>query len=429
MQVNLNYGKGVLPISLRDSWDVTVVRKPTMPVHHDPQAAVDEALSSPVGCDTLDVLSEGAGKVCVLVCDITRPVPNGTILPILIRKLIALGFEPRDITILVATGLHRPNEGKELAEVIGDSWVLNTVNVVNHFAQNDSDHVHVGTTKSGTDVNLDRRFIEASLKIVTGLVEPHFMAGYSGGRKVISPGIAHAETITTLHNAKFMSHHKTTNCVLEGNPLHEELLEIVAMIGDAYAVNTVIDEERNLSFVNFGEIVASHLQAVEMTRKFSEIHLPKKYSTIVTSGAGYPLDKTYYQTVKGMVGPLEILTNGGSLIIASECSEGLGSPEFIESQKDLIAKGENAFLASIKTKTNANVDEWQTQMQLKSTRRGDVQLYATGLRDEQKMLTGVNTIEAIEDAIDQSINKHSDPRVAIIPEGPYVIPFHDHNVP
>ncbi len=123
------------------------------------------------------------------------------------------------------------------------------------------------------------------------------------------------------------------------------------------------------------------------------------------------------------------MSTGGSLIIASECSEGLGSLEFIESQKDLIAKGENAFLASIKTKTNANVDEWQTQMQLKSTRRGDVQLYATGLCDEQKMLTGVNTIEAIEDAIDQSINKHSDPRVAIIPEGPYVIPFHGSNIP
>ncbi|MBE24033.1 MAG: hypothetical protein CMM33_01280 [Rhodospirillaceae bacterium] len=423
MQVNLNYGRGVLPLTLRDSWDVTIVRKPRMPVQADPPSAVDRALQNPIGCGTLDSLADRGGKVCVLVCDITRPVPNGTILPILIRELIASGFEPKDITVLIATGLHRPNEGEELAEVIGDAWVLNTVNVVNHFAHNDLEHVYVGTTKSGTSVRLDKRFVEADLKIVTGLVEPHFMAGYSGGRKVIAPGIAHADTITTLHNSTFMSHNKTTNCVLDGNPLHAEQLEIVSMIGDAYAVNTVIDEERNLSFVNFGEIVASHLQAVEMTRKFSEIMLPVKYSTIVTSGAGYPLDKTYYQTVKGMVGPLEILSTGGSLIVASECSEGLGSPDFVQSQKNLVAKGEDAFLDSIKTKRNASVDEWQTQMQLKSTSRGDVQLYATGLCDEQRKLTGVRTIESVENAIEESIKKHSDPKVAVVPEGPYVIPF------
>ena len=134
--------------------------------------------------------------------------------------------------------------------------------MVNHFAHKDLDHTYVGTTKSGTEVKLDKRFVNASLRIATGLVEPHFMAGYSGGRKVIAPGIAHADTITTLHNSKFMSHSKTSNCVLEGNLLHAEQLEIVEMIGGAYAINTVIDEDRNLSFVNAGEIVESHLEAV-----------------------------------------------------------------------------------------------------------------------------------------------------------------------
>ena len=425
MRVNLSYGKGHLPLNLSDDWEVTVVRKPKMKIHNDEEAAVEQALRNPVGCDLFTNKPDGPdSSVCILVCDITRPVPNGVILPVLVRKLIKSGFDPKDITILVATGLHRPNEGEELAEVIGNEWVLNSINVVNHFAQSDLDHIYVGTTRSGTEVKLDRRFVNASLRIVTGLVEPHFMAGYSGGRKVIAPGIAHADTITTLHNSKFMSHHKTSNCVLEGNLLHAEQLEIVEMIGGAYSLNTVIDEDRNLSFVNFGEIVESHLQAVSFMEKFAKINLPEKYSTVVTSSAGYPLDKTYYQTIKGMVGPLEILNDGGSLIVASECSEGLGSPEFVASQKSLIECGAKAFLASIRGKRNAAVDEWQTQMQLKSTENWQVLLYATGLAEEQRGLTGVHMIDSVERAIERSVVRSADRRVAIIPEGPYVIPFH-----
>ena len=424
MRVNLSYGKGHLPINLSDDWEVTVVRKPKMNIHNDPAAAVERALRTPVGCDKFVKPNGPDTSVCILVCDITRPVPNGVILPVLVRYLIEVGVDAKDITILVATGLHRPNEGEELAEVIGDEWVLNTVKVVNHFAHKDLDHTYVGTTKSGTEIKLDKRFVNASLRIATGLVEPHFMAGYSGGRKVIAPGIAHADTITTLHNSKFMSHSKTSNCVLEGNLLHAEQLEIVEMIGGAYAINTVIDEDRNLSFVNAGEIVESHLEAVSFMQKFAKITLPEKYSTVVTSSAGYPLDKTYYQTIKGMVGPLEILKEGGSLIVASECSEGLGSPEFIASQKSLKECGAESFLASIRRKNNAAVDEWQTQMQLKSMRHGEVLLYATGLAEEQRSLTGVHMIDSVEKAIERSVIRNSDPRVAIIPEGPYVIPVH-----
>ena len=159
------------------------------------------------------------------------------------------------------------------------------------------------------------------------------MAGYSGGRKVIAPGVAHAETITTLHNSTFMSNPLATNCVLEGNPLHEEQLEIVKMLGGALALNTVIDEQRRLSFVNFGEIIQSHLEAVGFTREFSEVSLPMRFNTVVTSAAGYPLDKTYYQTIKGIVGPLDIVEPGGDLIVASESSEGHGSGDIQEAQR------------------------------------------------------------------------------------------------
>ena len=203
--------------------------------------------------------------------------------------------------------------------------MLKTVKVENHFARNDADHVDLGRTPRGTPVKLDRRFVEADLKIATGLVEPHFMAGYSGGRKVIAPGVAHQDTITTFHSARFMSHPNADNCVLEGNPLHEEQLEIVRMLGQVLAVNTVIDEHRRLSFVNYGEIVAKPPAGGRLHPHATPgCTVPRRFTTVVTSAAGYPLDKTYYQTVKGMVGPVDILEPGGDLLVVSECSEGHG---------------------------------------------------------------------------------------------------------
>ena len=348
MQAELNYGRDKLPIDIPNDLQVTVLRKPAMPVLSDPQGAVLRALAKPVGTAPLAELARTARSAVIAICDITRPVPNGLFLRPLIETLMQGGIPPRNIVVLVATGLHRPNLGAELGELIGDSWVLRTVRVENHYARNDEDHVLVGATKTrGTVVRLDKRFVEADLKIVTGLVEPHFMAGYSGGRKVIAPGLAHAETITTFHSARFMADPNASNCNFEGNPLHEEQLEIVRMLGDAFALNTVIDEERRPSFVNFGEIVVSHLAAVEFARGYSEVPVPRRFHTVVTSAAGYPLDATYYQTVKGMVGPIDILAPGGRLIIASECSEGIGSEEFVEAQRRLVRLGPDKFLESI----------------------------------------------------------------------------------
>ena len=424
MRIELNYGRGTLPLDLPDSMAVTVVRKPTMPILTDAPSSVANALESPVGSNTLAHESRGARSACILICDITRPVPNGLLLPPIVRTLIASGIPAANICVLVATGLHRPNEGAELAELIGDPWILETVPVHNHFARNDADHVLLGKTASGTVVRLDRRFVDADLKIVTGLVEPHFMAGYSGGRKVIAPGVAHAETITTFHNARFMSHPQADNCVLDGNPLHREQLDIVKMLGRVFAVNTVLDEHRRLSFVNFGEVVASHLQAVDFTREFVQVPVHRRFSTVVTSAAGYPLDKTYYQTVKGMVGPLDILEPGGNLIVVSECSEGMGSSEYVEAQRKLLELGMEGFFGEISRKTHAAVDEWQTQMQLRPMRRGSVHLYSTGLGAADHALTGVASIASLTQTIQNCVDAGGDNHVAIIPEGPYVVPVY-----
>ena len=418
MNVRLLYGRGELEVRLPEGCEPTVIEKPAMPVIEDPAAAVAASLDG----SGLAEAAAGARSACLLICDITRPVPNGRFLRPLVERLEGAGV-PRDaITVLVATGLHRPNLGDELAEVVGDPWVLEHVRVVNHFARNDADHVDLGRTRQGTPIRLDRRFVEADVRIATGLVEPHFMAGYSGGRKVISPGIAHAETITTFHNHRFMSDPCAENCVLDGNPLHREQLEILERIGGALALNTVIDDRRRLAFVNFGECRESHLDAVAFVRRYAEVTLPHRFATVVTSAAGYPLDKTYYQTVKGMVGALGALEDGGDLIVASECSEGLGSAEYRDAQRRLVAAGPDAFLAGITGKPHADIDEWQTQMQTRSLARGRISLFAGGLASSDRALTGVESVASVERAVAESMERHRDPRIAVIPEGPYVIP-------
>ena len=417
MKVRLLYGRGELDVRLPDGCEPTVIEKPPMPVVENPHAAVAAAL------DRGDLARAAAARsACILICDITRPVPNRLFLRPLVERLEAAGVPRSDITVLVATGLHRPNLGDELAEVVGDPWVLANVRVENHYARNDADHVDLGRTRAGTPIRLDRRFVEADLRIATGLVEPHFMAGYSGGRKVIAPGIAHADTITTFHNHRFMSDRCAENCVLDGNPLHREQIEILERIGGALALNTVIDDRRRLAFVNFGECRASHLDAVAFVRRYAEVPLPRRFATVVTSAAGYPLDKTYYQTVKGMVGALGALEDGGDLIVASECSEGIGSPEYREAQRRLVEAGPQAFLAAIAGKAHADIDEWQTQMQTRSLARGRVSLYTEGLDAEARALTGVASVTSVQEAVARSIERHRDPRIAIIPEGPYVIP-------
>jgi nickel-dependent lactate racemase len=238
----------------------------------------------------------------------------------------------------------------------------------------------------------------------------------------VAPGVAHHTTIRTFHSARFMEDPLAVQCNLVGNPLHEEQLQIVRRLGDVYALNTVIDEARDLVFVSFGEIVASHLAAVAFIDKATRVAVGRQFGTIVTSSAGYPLDKTYYQTVKGMVTPLDILAPGGTLIIASECSEGFGSGEFKEAQRRLVELGPDRFLATLTAKSLAEIDEWQTEMQLKPMRKGRIQLYTTGLDAELRALTGVETIASVADAVRASIARTGDRGVAVIPEGPYVVP-------
>ncbi len=421
MQIVMKYGRKGLPVELPDGLRVDVIRKKAMPNLKDPAAALRFGLSHPVGCQPLAKEVQGIKSICIVICDITRPVPNGIVLPVLLRELIDAGVNPASITLLIATGLHRPNEGKELRELVGSDWVLETVRVVNHFAKNDVDHEDLGITPRGIPVKIDKRFVNAEMRIAVGLIEPHFMAGYSGGRKVIVPGIAHQDTIRALHSTKMLENEGVANCRLDGNPIHEEQMAVVGMVGRSLALNTVIDEDRRVSFVNFGDIEKSYLAAVAFARPYFEISVPRRYNTVLTSSAGYPLDRNYYQTVKGMVGVADIVEPGGNLFIVSECSEGLGTPEYAESQARLVRVGMERFLEETSQRQFASVDEWESIMQIKAMKTGTIHLYSECLTEEEQALTGVKIVTSLTDAIKRSAEEKKDNRVAVVPEGPYVI--------
>ena len=423
--IDIRYGKGELHVRLPRGCEPTVIRKPAMPLLDQPATSIVDALRNPVGSAPLAQLAKSAKRVCIVICDITRPVPNGPILRGLVEEMNAAGVRNDQITILLATGLHRPNLGHEMLEVIGDKWVFDNIRVENHYARDTAWMVDLGHTPTdGIPIVLNRHLVDADLRIVVGLVEPHFMAGYSGGRKVVAPGVAGEETIRTFHNFRFMSNPLACNTNLVDNPLHRGQLEILKVLGPTYAVNTIIDEERRMSFVNFGDCVASHLESVDFVRQYAEVPLDRKFSTLVTSAAGYPLDKTYYQTVKGMVAPLQVLAEGGNMIIASRCEEGLGSPEYRESQAHLKQLGDQGFTDRIRKMPLADIDGWQTHMLLRPLSIGKVSLFSEGIQGRDRELTCVEMIESIESAIQESVEKSGDRSVAVIPEGPYVIPVY-----
>lgn len=421
--IDLAYGRGFLQIRLPENASPTIIRKTKKSKIENPDEVIREALACPIGAPNLKDFAKGKKTACILICDITRPVPNHLFLRILVDELTGAGIPLEGICVLVATGLHRPNDGAELHELVGDDWIMENVRVENHFARDNDAHADLGVTQGRkVPVKLDRRFVNADIRIATGLVEPHFMAGWSGGRKVIAPGVAHEDTIRTFHSARFMEDPNAIQCNLASNPLHEEQIEIVRMLGDVFALNTVIDEDRDLLYANFGDIFESHLSAIDFIRPSAVIPVGRKFKTVVTSSAGYPLDETYYQTIKCMVTPLDILEPGGTLLVASRCSEGFGSKEFRVAQDKLVKSGAGAFLEALIAKRFADVDEWQTEMQLKPMRVGEICLYTDGLNFDERIATGVNIVDDLDDAISTALQVADDPDLAIIPEGPYVVP-------
>ena len=262
MKVELLYGKATIAAAVPPGCHEMVIRKQPRAPLRDPRSAIAEVLARPIGAPALADYARGKRSACILICDITRPVPNHLFLRPMIEDLLDAGIPRAASPCWWRPDYTVPIKARSSAELVGDPWVLKrsrSSTITRATMRPRRSRPHRGAR---APVKLDRRFVEAGLRIATGLVEPHFMAGYSGGRKVVAPGVAHANTIRTFHSARFMENPLAIQCNLAGNPLHEEQLEIVRMLGRRHALNTVIDEARDLVFVSFGEIIESHLAAV-----------------------------------------------------------------------------------------------------------------------------------------------------------------------
>jgi len=421
MRITLDYGRTGLSVELPEDRVLgPLAMRPTVALA-DPIQAIANALAHPIGSPPLAEIARGRKNACILVCDITRPVPNQLILPLLLRTLEAQGIARQDILILIATGLHRPNEGAELVELLGPDIAAH-YRVENHHGKILSEHDYLGITPNGVPVYLDSRYVRADLKITTGLIEPHLMAGYSGGRKVICPGIAALETVKVWHGPKFLEHPRADCGCVEGNPVHEENTRIAKMAGCDFIVNVSLDEKRRVTWVGAGHMERAWEAGVQFVEQVVRVPVPHAVDVVVTSGAGYPLDTTWYQAVKGLTGALPIVKQGGTIILAVSLSEGLGSPEFQQIMAD------NPDLKEFKKRILGQdyfvMDQWQLEELAKVVERCKVKVVSDGLSAETLKRCYVEPVATVEQAVTDSLREYGPAaRVAVIPKGPYVLPY------
>lgn len=421
LNVVLDYGRTGLPVALPADRVVGPLEIRAVPPLDDPEGAVEAAIAAPIAALPLREIALGKRNACILVCDITRPVPNATILRPVLRALHDSGIPREEVLILVATGLHRPSTEGERVEMLS-AEIAGSYRVEDHHGTVLEEHTYLGTTDNGVPAWIDSRYVDAELKIATGLIEPHLMAGYSGGRKLICPGIAALETVKLWHGPKFLEHPKADCGFLEGNPVHEENTRIARMAGCDFIVNVTLDSKRRVTSVVAGDMEAAFLEGVRFVEDVVKAPVKEELDVVVTSAAGYPLDTTFYQAVKGMTGCLPILKQGGTIILAASLSEGIGSPEFAGLFRDNATL--DVFMERILGRDYFVMDQWQLEELAKVRRKVRVKVVSDGL--PASVLSGlfVEPAASVEEALADSLAEYGpEAKVAVIPKGPYVLPL------
>lgn len=428
MRVHFAFGKTGLDLDLPEGYDYRLLEARSAVPLEDETAAIRRALDGPIGSPPLVDLARGKSGAAISVCDITRPAPNRVVLPPLLERLHQAGIPRDNVTILIATGLHRPATKPEIDEIVGRD-IATDYRVVNHNARELSEHRHLGATASGTPVYVDERFVSADLRITLGFVEPHLMLGYSGGRKLVAPGLAAQETIKVLHSPRFMREPRATEGSIDDNPLHRELLEIARMarhdflIDVALAPGSTAAGTRRIAAVFAGDPVAAHRRAVDTVSKIMLQNLDAPVDAAITTAAGYPLDLTFYQAVKGVTAAAHIVKPGGRILLLAECREGAGADEF---SRMLARHGSDTDFLDRIEKAPVIVDQWQLEKLALVTSKFEVLFYVPGLPLEYRGALWGKSYDAPAEAVRAVLRglergPKNDARVALIPEGPYVL--------
>jgi nickel-dependent lactate racemase len=417
MKVTLAYGKRGLPIELPDGPAYKILEAYSAPPLLDVRTRIEAALDAPIGSLPLIDLASGRKSAAISVCDITRPAPNSLTLPPLLRRLQQAGIPREKITIFIATGLHRPATRDELDIILGPE-IAATYHIVNHDARLHEAHRFLGETGRGTPIYIEKRFHEADLHITLGFIEQHLMLGFSGGRKLIAPGLAGQETIKVIHSPRFMREVMAVEGSIDQNPLHAELLEIARMVRHDFMLDVTLNHSREISGVFAGEPVKAHSAGVAAIREGALELLEEPVDAVITSAAGHPLDLTFYQTIKGITAAQHILAPKGPILVMGECAEGIGSPEF--AHKLSTFRGYREYLDEIRT-TAVEVDQWQLEKLALVGLRHPLSFYTPGVLNTALGSLSSACYDDPQLAITQLIktlprNCH----VAVVPDGPYV---------
>jgi len=420
MKVELAYGQRGLAVEL-PAERATVIAPAHLPAATDEQAAVVDALRSPVAGPRLRELVRPGQTVAISMCDGTRAQPRRIVIPAILEELdgiVALD----DVVILVATGTHRGNTEPELRAMLGDE-VVDSVRVVNHDARDDSTLVWIGRIGADVPVWLRREWVEADVRITTGLVEPHFFAGFSGGPKMIAPGLAGLETTLTLHDAARIGHPGARWGVLDGNPVHDDVRAIAAATGSDFTLDVIVDAGQRVVQAFGGELDAAHRAACAVAKATAMQAVASRFDVVLTSNSGFPLDQNLYQAVKGMSAAAQVVKPGGTIVCAAECRDGF--PDHGSYRSELTAAASpQALLDAIAARDRAVPDQWQIQIQAAIQAQARVVMHTSFLSDGELAAAHLEQTDDVGSTVEEALAAAGpEATVCVLPEGPQTIPY------
>ena len=419
MRVRLDYGVDGLQVDLPDD-RITVIEPVFRSAARDPHAALVAALRAPIDAPPLREITGRGGRVAISVCDITRAQPRREMLQALFEEMPDV--RASDITILVATGTHRGNTPAEIETMLGADTVRRC-RVINHDSRDPSALVHVGDTTTGVPVYLNRLWLNADVRITTGFVEPHFFAGFSGGPKMVAPGLAGLKTVLTLHDAVRIGHPMATWGVTEGNPIHDDVREIARMTGVHFAVDVTLNRAQQITAVFAGELFAEHRAACGAAKRDAMREVDSPFDVVLTTNAGYPLDQNLYQAVKGMSAAAKVVKPGGTIVCAAECRDGLPKHG---SYGDVLAarSSPRELLAMITSPGYSMPDQWQVQIQAQVQTKARVLVKSGGLADDEIRAAHLDPIDDVGAAVRCALaDAGPQARLCVLPQGPQTIPY------
>ncbi|MDX1416191.1 MAG: nickel-dependent lactate racemase [Candidatus Promineifilaceae bacterium] len=418
--IELAYGRSGLTIIVPDEADV--ITSKFYPGLEDEAGAILRALREPAGTTALREQVRPGDAVVIVHSDLTRATPNARILPVILEELESAGVRRQDITLINGLGTHRPQTAGEMRRLLGD-FIVDNYRCLQHDAFNDELLVPLGTTALGNPVRINKHFLEADMRILTGFIEPHFFAGFSGGPKGVLPALAGFESVLSNHGWEMIGHPGASWGICEGNPIWEEMREVALKAEPTFLLNVALNSRHEITAVFAGDILEAHRAGREFVRRQSMAEISAPYDIVISSNSGYPLDQSLYQSVKGMSAAARAVREGGTIIMAAACEDGLPDHGLYAA---LLAQANSPaeVLTLIEDAAQAQHDQWQVQIQAQVQLKADVYVYSDGLSSEQirrALFKPCSDIEATLQALQDQYGHGA--RLCVMPEGPQTVAF------